>query len=154
MEVCFHTLKYAGPDAAPSRKLLVEELLLRLLAGFVVVLSSTVLVNKLGDLLYGKGIAKPFYLKGYRLHHRNLLPLVPASYVAVAALVYLHYVRVLWLSFWPSVEVSFGLVALCLVIDFSFDAISNPEKRNALVHHEWVYVLVPAYALTHLVALV
>jgi len=128
---------------------------LRLVWGFVVVVSSTVLLNKAGDLLYHKGIAKPFYLLGHRLHHRNfLLALVPAVYVMVAAMLYLHYMRILWYSFWPSVEITLFLVGICLTIDLTLDALSSVEKRRALLHHEWVYVVVPAYAFTHLLALV
>ena len=131
------------------------ELLLRLLAGLVVVISATLVLDKLGTFLYRKGIAKPFYLLGYRLHHRNfLLALVPATYIAVATMVYVHYVRVLWSAFWPSVEVTLFLAGICLTVDFALDALSSIEKRRALLHHEWVYVLVPAYAFTHLVALI
>jgi len=132
-----------------------QELQLRLVAGFVVVISTTALLNKAGDLLYHKGIAKPFYLLGHRLHHRNfLLALVPAVYVAVAAMVYLHYMRILWYSFWPSVEITLFLAGACLTIDLTLDALSSADKRRALLHHEWVYLLVPAYAFTHLLALV
>jgi len=112
---------------------------LRLIAGFMVVVASTVLLNKAGDLLYKKGIAKPFYLLGYRLHHRHFLfALVPTTYVAVASLLYLHYLRVLWSSFWPSVEVTLFLAGMCLTIDLALDALSSVEKRRALLHHEWV----------------
>ena len=128
---------------------------MRVLAGFLVVLSSTVIIDKLGDFLYRRGIAKPFYLLGHRLHHRGfLLAAVPASYVAVATMVYLHYFRVLWSSFWPSAEFTLLLAGTCLSIDFALDALSSTQKRRALLHHEWVYVVVPAYAFTHFVALV
>ena len=128
---------------------------MRLLAGFLVVLSSTLAVDKLGDILYHRGIAKPFYLLGHRLHHGSfLLTVVPASYIVVAIMVYLHYFRVLWSSFWVSAELTLLLAGICLMIDFGLDALSSSEKRRALLHHEWVYVVVPAYAFTHLVALV
>ena len=132
-----------------------QELQLRLLAGFVVVVASTAILNKAGDLLYHKGIAKPFYLLGHRLHHRNvLLALVPAVYAVVATMLYLHYMRIIWYSFWPSLEITLFLVGVCLTIDLTLDALSTVEKRRALLHHEWVYVLVPAYAFTHLLAFV
>ena len=132
-----------------------EVLAVNLLLGFVVVLFSTVGLDKLGDYLYRRGIAKPFYLRGYRLHHRNfVLAMIPSGYVVVATLVYLHVVRVLWSSFWPSAEITVTLGALCLLFDMSWDAFSARQKRFSLFHHEWVYFLVPAYACTHLVALV
>jgi hypothetical protein len=78
-------------------------------------LSSTAILNKAGDYLYHKGIAKPFYMLGYRLHHRNfLLALVPASYATIGTLIYLHYFRVLWYAFWPSVEITMFLAGMCL----------------------------------------
>jgi hypothetical protein len=132
-----------------------QELQLRLVAGFIIVVASTAVLNKVGDVLYHRGIAKPFYLLGRRLHHRNvLLALVPGVYVVVATMLYLHYMRILWYSFWPSVEITLFLVGICLTIDLTLDALSTVEKRRALLHHEWVYVLVPAYAFTHLLALV
>jgi len=69
-------------------------------------------------------------------------------------MIYLHYMRILWYSFWPSVEITLFLVGICMTIDLTLDALSSVEKRRALLHHEWVYVLVPAYAFTHLLALV
>jgi hypothetical protein len=128
---------------------------LRLIAGFIVVVSATALLDEVGDFMYRKGIAKPFYLFGFRLHHRGfLLALIPAVYVAVATMVYLHFFRVLWSSFWPSVDITLFLAAACLTIDLTFDALSSREKRRALIHHEWVYLVVPAYVFTHLVAFV
>jgi hypothetical protein len=136
-------------------ELMTQELQLRLVAGFIFVVSSTLVLNKLGDLLYHKGIAKPFYLFGHRLHHRNfLLALVPATYAAVATLIYTHYARVLWYTFWPSVEITLFLAGICLTIDFTLDAISSVEKKRGFLHHEWVYVVVPAYVFTHLIAFV
>jgi len=132
-----------------------QQLELRLVVGFIVLVSATALLDKAGDLLYHKGIAKPFYLFGHRLHHRNfLLAIVPATYVVVGTLIYLHYMRVLWYSFWPSVEITLFLIGICLTVDLTLDALFTVEKRRAFLHHEWVYVLVPAYAFTHLLALV
>jgi hypothetical protein len=128
---------------------------LRLLAGFLIVITATLVLNKAGDVLYHKGIAKPFYILDHRLHHKSfLLALVPTSYVAVATLIWLHYIRVLWYSFWPSLEITLFLAGICLTFDLALDALSNFDKKRALLHHEWVYVLVPAYVFTHLVALV
>ena len=128
---------------------------MRLVAGLIVVLSSTLLLDEVGDFLYHKGVVKPFYLLGHRLHHGSfLLAIVPTSYAAVATLIYLHYMRVLWSAFWPSVEITLFLAGTCLALDFTLDALSSKEKRRALLHHEWVYVVVPAYAFAHLVAIV
>lgn len=131
------------------------DLELRLLAGFVIVVSSILILDKLGNWLYGKGIAKPFYLWGHRLHHRTfLLSLVPSSYVVVAAMINLHYMHILWGSFWPNAEVATALVGLCLAFDLSIDALSSHARRSFVFSHEWIYVLVPAYVFTHLLVLV
>jgi hypothetical protein len=122
--------------------------------GFAVVLALAAVLNKAGDFLYRKGIAKPFYVKGYRLHHRDvLLVLVPAAYVALAALISLHYVRVVSYLFWPSLDFAFLLVGVCLAIDLGLDALSSKVTEGALLHHEWVYFLLPAYLFTHLLVL-
>lgn len=122
-----------------------------LAAGFIVVLLVAAVLNKVGDFLYRKGIAKPFYVKGHRLHHRNVLLIhVPAAYVALAALISLHYLRVLWYSLWPSAEFTLLLVGVCLTIDLSLDVLSSKEVRGTLLHHEWVYFLLPAYVFTHI----
>src|SRR5271170_7509569 len=132
-----------------------QELQFGLVAGFVVILTSTFLLDKAGDFLYHKGIAKPFYVLGHRLHHRKfVLAVVPASYATVATLVYLHYMRVLWSAFWPSAEFTLFLASACLLLDLTLDALTTREKRTALLHHEWLYFVVPAYVFTHLVALV
>jgi len=132
-----------------------QDLELRLAAGFVVLVSAMVALDLVGTYLYHKGIVKPFYLFDRRIHHRSfVLTLIPAVYVGVSALVYLHYFRILWSSFWPSVEITLFLGCACLLVDFAFDSVSSPAKRRALLHHEWVYLVVPAYAFTHIVALV
>jgi hypothetical protein len=125
-----------------------------LAAGFVVILAAGVVLDKVGDFLFRKGIAKPFYVKGYRLHHRNvLLVLVPAAYVVLATLVSLHDLRVVWYSFWPSAAFTLFLAGTCLAIDLTLDSLSNGRMRGTLLHHEWMYLVVPAYLFTHLLVL-
>ena len=148
-----NTLKYAGFDL-PLPRLDPVELELRLIAGFVIVVTSILLLDKLGNWLYGKGIAKPFYLWGHRLHHRTfLLSLVPTSYVVVATMINLHYLRVLWNSFWPNAEVALALIGICLAFDLAVDSLSGHVKKSSLFNHEWIYVVVPAYVFTHLLIL-
>ena len=132
-----------------------EGLDIRLVAGFALILFSSALLNKAGDFFYHKGVARPFYVLGHRLHHKSVLQaLVPVSYVAVASMVYFHYLRVLWYSFWPSLEITVLVAGACVASDMILDYVTNSEKRTALLHHEWLYLIVPVYALTHLVAFV
>lgn len=130
-----------------------QTLTIGLVTGFLVVASATLVLDKVGDYLYQRGVVKPFYVLGRRLHHRTVVKLVPASYAVVATMVYFHYVRVLWSSFWPGVEITLCLAGACLLVDFTLDSLSSKEKRRALLHHEWVYFVVPAYAFTHMIAL-
>lgn len=127
----------------------------RLIFGFLVILFSATLINKAGDVMYRKGIAKPFYVMGHRLHHRSVLKtVVPAAYAAVAVLIYLHYMRIVWYSFWVSTGVAVLLTGLCLSLDMTMDALIARGKRTGLVHHEWLYLIVPAYVFTHMIVFV
>jgi len=123
--------------------------------GFSVLLVMTYVLDKAGNILYRRRIAKPFYVLGYRLHHRRmLLGFVPACYLALVALFEMHYLRLLWGSFWPGVEAVLLLSAVCLAFDLAWDGLSSREKQSALLHHEWVYLVVPAYIFTHLLVIV
>jgi hypothetical protein len=124
-----------------------------LAAGFVVLLILTLILNEAGNVLYRKRIVKPFYLLGYRLHHRSILLAVMPVYVGVVALLELHYVRLLWYSLWPGIEIALALSVACMAVDAGLDTVSK-EKSRALLHHEWVYLVVPAYIFTHLIAFV
>lgn len=127
----------------------------RLVEGFVAVVLSSALINKAGDIFYRKGIAKPFYVLGHRLHHKTVLKtVIPASYVAVASLIYVHYLRIVWSTLWLSVELTIAISVACLAFDMALDALLNSERRKGILHHEWLYLIVPVYALTHLVAFV
>ena len=46
--------------------------IVEMLIGFVILLGVTVFVDKLGTALFHKGFAKPFYIKGHRIHHSIL----------------------------------------------------------------------------------
>jgi hypothetical protein len=128
---------------------------LRLVAGFVVIVFSAALIDKLGNVMYRRGIAKPFFVLGHRLHHRNVLRTVlPGAYVTTAALIYEHYLRIVWYSFWPSAEVAMLLSGVCFAFDMALDGLSGKVRRMAHLPHEWLYLVVPMYVFTHLVTLV
>lgn len=128
---------------------------LGLAAGFMVLLVVTYALDKAGNVLYRKRIAKPFYVLGHRLHHRRVvLTGIPACYLAMVAMLELHYLRLVWASLWPGVEVVLALSGICLAFDLALDGLSSREKRSALLHHEWAYLVVPAYIFTHLLLFV
>ncbi len=124
-----------------------------LIAGFAAILLLASLGDKLGDVMFRKGLARPFYLRGHRIHHRSVvLHAFPAAYVLVAALIVLGSVQVVWHSFWTSVEITFLIAAGCLLLDLALDRVSSSERERAVLHHELVYLAIPAYVFTHLLS--
>jgi hypothetical protein len=53
------------------------------------------LLDKLGDVMFEKGLANPFHVKGHRMHHREVLLIaLPAAYGVVASLFLMGVVQV------------------------------------------------------------
>lgn len=118
--------------------------------GFAGVLILASLLNKLGDVLYTKGLVSPFFVRGRRIHHRDVLfLLLPGTYSFVVSLILVGYVNVDWSGFWSGIETTFVIAACCLLLDFALDRVSFGLRERALLHHEWAYLLVPAYMFTH-----
>jgi len=120
--------------------------------GFAAVLILASLGNKLGDMMFRRGLAKPFHVRGHRIHHRDVLLLAfPAAYTLVASLILLGFVQVVWSAFWTGIETTFFIAAGCLLLDATMDTVSSAMRERAVLHHEFVYLLIPAYVFTHLV---
>lgn len=120
--------------------------------GFVSVLLLAFFVNKLGDLVFMKGLATPFYIGGRRIHHRDVLLVgLPAAYTLVASLILLQIVRVEWSALLNGIETTFFIVAACFVADILLDRASVGSTVRALLPHEIIYLLIPTYVFTHLV---
>ena len=121
--------------------------------GFAAVLTLASLVNELGDVMFKKGFAKPFFIRGKRIHHRDFLFVAfPAAYAAIVSLIMLGFIHIIWGTFWIGIETTLLIAAGCLVLDLTLDGLSRAMREKALLHHEFVYVLIPAYVFTHVLA--
>ena len=114
--------------------------------GFLATFIIATLVNKFGNLMFRKGVAKPFYIGRYRLHHRTfLLIFLPAAYTSVAFLILAGYVQVEWNLLLTGLQGTFMLGVACLAFDLSLDYLRGGIGRGFL-RHEFVYLAIPAFA--------
>jgi hypothetical protein len=116
--------------------------------GFLVLFLVAALLDKLGDALFRRGIAKPFYIRGHRVHHRDVLLIaLPLTYALIAALVLLGDVRLVSGTLWTGLGNMLIIAAACLGFDLALDY-GIPRVRWGILHHELIYLLIPAYAFT------
>ena len=123
------------------------------LIGLAVILLTTFMVDMLGTAMFKRGYAKPFYIKGHRIHHKCIYLIVPSAYVILVSLFFLGYVKILWGSLWYRCAFTALLVAATIAVDFIGDRYWPRIRKNVILHHEWIYTIVPAYILTNIVVL-
>ena len=111
--------------------------------GLITVIAAVFAVDKLGNFMFRRGYAKPFFILGRRLHHVWVYALVPSCYLAICSLMFRGYVQVILGQFWYRIGFFVPLVAACLAIDFLGD--KGKSSSIGLVRHEWVYALIPVY---------
>ncbi|MDA4130217.1 MAG: hypothetical protein OK457_05565 [Thaumarchaeota archaeon] len=121
------------------------------LIGLAIIMFSTLVVDKLGTVAFKKGFAKPFYIKGHRIHHSCIYFVVPALYGIMVALFSLGYVQPIWSAFWDKIAFAFLLVAATLAFDFIGDKYWPKIRMNVILHHEWIYAILPAYVFTYVI---
>ena len=119
--------------------------------GLAFVLALTCFADVLGTAMYRRGYAKPFYLHGRRIHHSCLYAIVPISYAIVGVLFMLGIVQVQWNAFWDKLAVAGLIASFAMATDFIGDRYWPSIRRNAVLHHEWIYTLVPAYVFTYMI---
>jgi hypothetical protein len=119
--------------------------------GLVLVLVSTWAVDRLGTAMYRKGFAKPFFIRGKRVHHNCIYLIVPVSYAALVMLFFLGYVHVMWGGLWIRLGFMGLIVPLSICADLLGDRFCPRIRKNAIVHHEWIYTILPLYLLTYVV---
>jgi hypothetical protein len=117
-------------------------------------LLATFIVDKLGTAMFKRGFAKPFYIKGRRVHHSCIYLLVPTGYAIFLGLYLLGYIQIVWASLYTNLAYTLVLLAITLTIDFLGDKFWPKIRKNVILHHEWIYTLVPAYILTFAVIVV
>jgi hypothetical protein len=146
------TLRFGDPH--PPRILHPEVFLLGFFVGLGVSLVSTFLIDKLGTAMFRRGFAKPFYVKGHRIHHKFLYYVVPASYTILSALYFMGYIQPIWGTFYDNLGYAVLLVAGTLSLDFFGDRFWPKIRKNVILHHEWVYTIVPFFIFTYMVNVV
>lgn len=122
--------------------------------GFLATLGAASALNKFGNAMYDRGLAKPFYLGSHRIHHRPFLfGILPGTYVLLATMMLEGMVRVQWSVFWTGVT-STVLVGLgCLVLDLTFDYLRG-EGRRRILQHEMIYLAIPVFVFTNFLRMV
>ncbi len=146
------SLRFGIPT--PVRILHPELFLMGVMVSLSAVLLATVFVDKLGTAMFKRGFAKPFYIKGRRVHHRCIYMIVPGLYAFFLSLYLLGYVRILWGSLYYNVTYTVIILAVTMSIDFLGDKFWPRIRKNVVLHHEWIYALLPAYVLTYVLVVV
>ena len=118
------------------------------------ILLSTIIVDKLGTAMFKRGFAKPIYIKGRRVHHKCIYLIVPGLYGFFLGLYLLGYVQILWNSLYYNLAYTIAILGLTMSIDFLGDRFWPKIRKNVILHHEWIYTLVPAYVLTYVLIVV
>ncbi len=116
-----------------------------LLVGLFSLLAVTAVVDKLGSAMFRRGFAKPFYIRGRRIHHNVLYVIIPVAYCAFSILYLLGYVTLSWSNVWGQLGILSVIVAVCMVTDAIGDKFWPEIRKNVILHHEWIYTLIPAY---------
>jgi len=116
------------------------------MVGFVATLIVASVLNQLGNSMFRRGVAMPFFLGSRRVHHRQVLfYFLPAAYAALAALFFAGYIKIVWSLFSTGVLCTLVIAASCLVFDLCLDY-SKGGGRLGFLHHELIYLTVPAFA--------
>jgi len=119
-----------------------------LVLGFVVTLAIAPVLNEFGDVMFRKGVARPFFFGKYRLHHKRFLYVfLPIGYALLSLLIALGYVQIIWSDFRTGIAATLVIGAACLLLDLTIDYLQDSWGWG-LIHHELIYLAVPAFAFT------
>jgi hypothetical protein len=127
---------------------------LEVLTGLAILMFSTFVVDRLGTAMFKRGFAKPFYIKGHRIHHSCIYFIVPSLYGLFMGLYVLGYVQPIWDLLWFKIAYMGVLVAATLAVDFIGDKYWPKIRKDVVWHHEWIYTILPAYLLTFVVRII
>ena len=121
---------------------------LGLVLGFVVTIAIAPVLNEFGDAMFRRGVARPFFFGKYRLHHKRFLYVfLPIGYALLSFLIVLGYVQIVWIDFWTGIATTLMIGAACLLLDLTIDYLQDSWGWG-LIHHELIYLAVPAFAFT------
>jgi len=114
--------------------------------GFFATLVIASALNEFGDAMFRRGVARPFFLGKYRLHHRVFLFVgLPLGYSFLSSLVLVGYIKIVWSLLWTGLAGTMFVAASCLIFDLALDYAHGGAGRGFL-HHELIYLAVPAFA--------
>jgi hypothetical protein len=122
-----------------------------IIIGLAAVLVSTWFVDEVGTLAYSKGFSKPFYILGRRIHHSCIYLIVPSVYAVLLVLFFLGYVHIVRASLWTNITYAAMITSLAMGVDFLGDRYWPRIRKNAILHHEWIYTVLPAYVFTYVI---
>ena len=119
-----------------------------LTVGFVLTIAIALVLNEFGDIMFKKGVARPFFFGKYRLHHRRFLfVFLPIGYALLSSLIVLGFVQIVWSDFWTGIMTTFVIAAACLLLDLTVDYLQDSWGWG-LIHHELIYLVVLAFPFT------
>ena len=124
---------------------------LGMLIGFMVVILTNIFTDKLGSYLFSRGYAKPFYLKGHRIHHVWINFMIPMFYLVFCILLLLGYILPIWSDMYVRLVSIFLVTGVCMGVDFIGDKLWPRIRKNVILHHEWIYALILIYVLQFVV---
>jgi len=125
-----------------------------ILAGFAGTLVLSMVLDRFGDVMFKRGVARPFFFGRYRLHHRRFLfVFLPAGYAMLSTLILAGYIQIVWSDLWTGIGSTMVIGLACLVLDLAVDY-ARDSGGWWFVHHELIYLAVPAFAFTDFLRLV
>ncbi len=117
-----------------------------ILVGFFATLAFASALDQFGDEMFRRGVARPFFLGRYRLHHRHFLFIfLPLAYVVLSTLVIAGFVQVESSLLWTGLAGTLIVAGSCLVLDLALDYASS-SRGWGFIHHELIYLAIPAFA--------
>lgn len=119
-----------------------------IVAGLLVVFAACVVTDKVGNAMYRKGYARPFYFRGHRIHHSWIYAIVPVCYVIMAVLVLTGRVQLVQNMVWFRLASLAPVVAACVAVDFLGDGLWL-SRLKVIKSHEWIYTLIPLYLVSY-----
>ncbi len=64
------------------------------------------------------------------------------------------YVQLVWHSLWFNLA-TVGLIVIgAITLDFIGDKFWPKIRRDVILHHEWVYTIIPAYIFTYMLTVI
>jgi hypothetical protein len=117
--------------------------------GLLATIGAALALDKLGNFMFRKGYAKPFFVLGRRVHHVWIYALVPFCYMVVSYFMITGNIQLIWNLIWYRLALILPVVGFCVAVDFIGD--SWKASSTGILRHEWVYALIPAYIFTFVV---